>query len=317
MPIGAIINAAASVGNTLLQGRQQRQNLADQQRHNREMAEYQYQKDLDQWNRANEYNTPAAQMQRFQDAGLNPNLMYSQGNPGNTATSLPKYQQARADFTKRQPMFNPKDTALSALAGYQSVKMRDSQADLLRAQVDTQEATADKERAQAHYWENAWSDKVDQEGSRSTNLWYDATAKGRQHLSDSMLFNVPLSKYGPSGYLTPDKEAIAAHRASQAWNARIKQLKLYNRYHHEAKTAKYNAMMREWEYKNRWILKSMGLVGDIAKVGIGKLVPAGGASGAAGTFKVPTKQQMISNARYQKAYDARTSGYSGTYSNFY
>lgn len=30
------------------------------------------------------YNSPAAQMQRLKDAGLNPNLMYGQGNVGNT-----------------------------------------------------------------------------------------------------------------------------------------------------------------------------------------------------------------------------------------
>lgn len=39
---------------------------------------------LDVWNLNNEYNSPAAQMQRYQDAGLNPNLIYSQQN---TATA--------------------------------------------------------------------------------------------------------------------------------------------------------------------------------------------------------------------------------------
>lgn len=32
------------------------------------------------WNAQNEYNSPAAQMQRFRDAGLNPNLIYGQSN---------------------------------------------------------------------------------------------------------------------------------------------------------------------------------------------------------------------------------------------
>lgn len=40
------------------------------------------------WNMQNEYNTPAAQMQRFKAAGLNPMLVYQQGNPGN-ASSMP------------------------------------------------------------------------------------------------------------------------------------------------------------------------------------------------------------------------------------
>lgn len=35
---------------------------------------------LQMWNLTNQYNAPASQMQRFQDAGLNPNLIYSQNN---------------------------------------------------------------------------------------------------------------------------------------------------------------------------------------------------------------------------------------------
>lgn len=34
----------------------------------------------------NAYNTPAMQMERFSEAGLNPHLIYSQGNPGNQAS---------------------------------------------------------------------------------------------------------------------------------------------------------------------------------------------------------------------------------------
>lgn len=37
------------------------------------------------WKQQNAYNTPQAQMQRFQEAGLNPNLIYGQGTPGNAA----------------------------------------------------------------------------------------------------------------------------------------------------------------------------------------------------------------------------------------
>jgi len=35
------------------------------------------------WRKMNEYNTPSKQMNRFRNAGLNPNLIYSQGNAGN------------------------------------------------------------------------------------------------------------------------------------------------------------------------------------------------------------------------------------------
>lgn len=56
---------------------------------NREMAEFAYRQNLEQWHRENEYNSPAAQMSRLKEAGLNPNLVY--GSIGNTAGGSPTY----------------------------------------------------------------------------------------------------------------------------------------------------------------------------------------------------------------------------------
>lgn len=49
------------------------------------------------WRMQAEYNTPKNQMARYQAAGLNPNLIYSQGNPGNM-TSSPTMQPKHYDF---------------------------------------------------------------------------------------------------------------------------------------------------------------------------------------------------------------------------
>lgn len=57
-------------------------------RYQTRLAEQQNQYNLDMWNLQNEYNSPAAQMRRYQEAGLNPALMYGQVTPGN-ATSAP------------------------------------------------------------------------------------------------------------------------------------------------------------------------------------------------------------------------------------
>lgn len=59
-----------------------------QYKYNSKLQEKQNQFNLDMWNLQNEYNSPQAQMKRFEEAGLNPALIYSQGNPGN-ATSAP------------------------------------------------------------------------------------------------------------------------------------------------------------------------------------------------------------------------------------
>lgn len=56
------------------------------------LAQYQYDKAVEMWNRQNEYNAPKAQMARLSEAGLNPNLVYGSGNVvGNTSAQAPTY----------------------------------------------------------------------------------------------------------------------------------------------------------------------------------------------------------------------------------
>lgn len=55
----------------------------------RDMQQQQNAFNLQMWNLQNEYNTPEAQMQRFQRAGLSPQLVYGNGSSGN-ATSAPE-----------------------------------------------------------------------------------------------------------------------------------------------------------------------------------------------------------------------------------
>lgn len=54
----------------------------DNQQFGRDIAMYQLQRAhaLKDWNMQNEYNSPAAQMERYKKAGLNPNLIYGQSN---------------------------------------------------------------------------------------------------------------------------------------------------------------------------------------------------------------------------------------------
>jgi hypothetical protein len=58
--------------------------VAKSSKKDREFMEHMYQIQntdaLTNWNRQNEYNSPQAQMRRFKEAGLNPNLIYGQQN---------------------------------------------------------------------------------------------------------------------------------------------------------------------------------------------------------------------------------------------
>lgn len=56
-----------------------------------ELAKYQYEQNLAQWNRENAYNDPSSQMQRLANAGLNPHLVYNNGNAITPAANSPEY----------------------------------------------------------------------------------------------------------------------------------------------------------------------------------------------------------------------------------
>lgn len=90
----------------------------------RQLAEYAYQKDLDMWNKANEYNSPEAQMARLSNAGLNPNLVYGNGSVvGNTTTQTPKYQMYSPEYKYEAPQIN---TILQTLSQYQDYQNKKS-----------------------------------------------------------------------------------------------------------------------------------------------------------------------------------------------
>lgn len=81
--IGAGLSAAASIWG------QARANKA-----NRELAEYQNQWNLEQWQRQMEYNLPKNQMQRLRDAGINPHMAYAKGTINNVTNQRPTAAKA-------------------------------------------------------------------------------------------------------------------------------------------------------------------------------------------------------------------------------
>lgn len=90
---GTIIQEGSGLLSSLMNNAWAQAQQAGQREHVYQMTDYLYSLDLEQWNRQNahnlemwnlqnQYNSPAAQMQRYKDAGLNPNLIYGQGQPG-------------------------------------------------------------------------------------------------------------------------------------------------------------------------------------------------------------------------------------------
>jgi hypothetical protein len=122
-----LIGGLIGIGQSLIDRGTDKKNIQRQGAMNMKLSSYQYSKDLDMWNRMNVYNSPKEQMTRFQEAGLNPNLMYGQGTPGNSAT-MPKYQAPEINVS-RTP-FN----SMQVMGAYQDTTMKQAQIDNVKAQ---------------------------------------------------------------------------------------------------------------------------------------------------------------------------------------
>lgn len=94
-------------------------------RWNEKMYNLQRQNALADWAMQNEYNSPRAQMQRFQEAGLNPHLIY-----GQQTTAQPVRNSDTKSISPPMPQFNNG----SMLGNMYSLQQQKAQTDLLRTQ---------------------------------------------------------------------------------------------------------------------------------------------------------------------------------------
>lgn len=99
-------------------------------RGNMELAEYQYSKNLEMWERQNAYNTPLEQRKRAEAAGLNPNLLYGHGSLSNTAAPAPSYQAPTLQAYTGIP--NIVESGINALNSFMATR---AEVDLKRSQA--------------------------------------------------------------------------------------------------------------------------------------------------------------------------------------
>lgn len=83
-----------------------------QRKHDQAMSELAHRQNVAAWEMQNEYNTPANQMQRFKDAGLNPHLIYGKGTPGNADKIAPYQRSTQSEYPKVNMQFDLVDKYL-------------------------------------------------------------------------------------------------------------------------------------------------------------------------------------------------------------
>jgi len=88
---------------------------------------------LSDWNLVNQYNSPEAQMQRFRDAGLNPNLIYGRGDSG-SAGSVNTPEASAFQATGRSSRTNL--DFMATQLGMADLKIKQAQANNLNVQTD-------------------------------------------------------------------------------------------------------------------------------------------------------------------------------------
>lgn len=125
--IPAIAGLVTAIGSKIADARaQKKQNEANQQ-----LAKYSYQMDADAVAKQNAYNSPAMQMSRYQDAGLNPNLIYGSGQASaGLQNTTPRYQTPDVQYKGFMP--NVPDM----LGMYQDFQMKAAQIDNVKSQTE-------------------------------------------------------------------------------------------------------------------------------------------------------------------------------------
>jgi len=123
-PVVAAIGAGAALGAGAIGAA----STGNANRKNREFQEQmynrQYRDNIDFWEMQNAYNTPEAQMQRYKEAGLNPNLIYGQGNSGNAGSiSTPDAQR----YDHKTPDYSFIADAGHSLANYVDFEIKSAQ----------------------------------------------------------------------------------------------------------------------------------------------------------------------------------------------
>lgn len=128
----------------------------------------------DMWNKTNEYNSPVMQMQRFKEAGLNPHLIYGQGNSGNAAMAS-QPNQHRTDFNFGD-----------AVSSYVAMRRQQTEIDNLEKARDVMDADIVQKSADTAN-KMSQSAKTDQERQQSSDLFATVKAQADQNLRNTEL----------------------------------------------------------------------------------------------------------------------------------
>lgn len=233
-----LAGAGLSMVQSLIDARRQKKNIQIQNAQNMELAKYQFDRNQEMFDKANKYNEPAAQMDRYKQAGLNPNLIYSQGTPGNAPNTLPQYQRPQLEANFKSPFNLPEVLSqyLSMSQGFQQLHNLRTQGAILDA--EKQRKTAEAINAPSYYGNrpniqlkqlglydsninlsNRRADLVDKQIQNFIPLWFIMVTKGMGSVGDLIgnMIKIPGFKKAPTIKM-PAPQSLQNYQRSQRYD---------------------------------------------------------------------------------------------------
>lgn len=150
--VGALVNAGAGLYDSYQNRKTSKQNTDKTIAANKAESELAYQRSIEEWHRQNMYNSPEAQMARFKQAGLNPHLIYGQGNSGN-ASGPPSYAPANMQYKYEAPAYG--HSIASILPTLMSVGTWMQNMRLTEQEIESKGTNIDRTRQLIEYLEKA------------------------------------------------------------------------------------------------------------------------------------------------------------------
>jgi len=198
---GAIIAAVVSIVGMIVQNSANKKAADKQQEANKQLAAFQADANQKYADKANDYNSPVNQMGRFQQAGLNPNLIYGQGSPGNQSQALSYPEIKPADYQKAAPKVDPTESVQL----FNQTRLTDAQVNAQNATTRQKGAQTELNKLQAQVL--AKNPALDNEGFKAiiSGLKASAELKGEQTRGQHIA-NTQAAGMGPAALVKVYKE---------------------------------------------------------------------------------------------------------------